>query len=86
MTGRKGPGVAEFVLGEAKEVYVLRDAAGREVTSDRSRGVSTLLYDNPAELLIQGGYCRDAEDCASFVGVCSCCHQYSWAFIFQRAN
>ena len=31
MTGLKGPGMAEFVLGEAKEVYVLRDAAGTEV-------------------------------------------------------
>ena len=86
VTGRKGPGVAEFVLGEAKEVYILRDAASREVSSDRSRGVSTLVYDIPVELLIQGGYCRDADDCASFVGVCSCCHHYSWDVTFQRTN
>ncbi len=86
VTGRKGPGVAEFVLGEAKEVYVLRDAAGREVISDRSGTVSTLVYDIPVELLIQGGYCRDAEDCANFVAPCSCCHHYSWDVTFQRAN
>ena len=85
VTGRKGPGMAEFVLGEAKEVYVLRDAAGREVTSDRSRGVSTMVYDIPVELLIQGGYCRDAQDCANFVAPCSCCHHYSWDVTFQRA-
>ena len=84
LTGLKGPGMAEFVLGEAKEVYVLRDAAGREVTSDRSRGVSTMVYDIPAELLIHGGYCRDAQDCANFVAPCSCCHHYSWDVTFQR--
>ena len=85
VTGLKGPGMAEFVLGEAKQVYVLRDAAGTEVTSDRSRGVSTMVYDIPAELLIQGGYCRDAQDCANFVAPCSCCHHYSWDVTFQRA-
>ena len=77
--------MAEFVLGEAREVYVLRDAAGTEVTSDRSRGVSTMVYDIPAELLIHGGYCRDAQDCANFVAPCSCCHHYSWDVTFQRA-
>jgi uncharacterized protein YraI len=84
VTGLKGPGMAELVLGEAKEVYVLRDAAGREVTSDRSRGVSTMVYDIPVELLIQGGYCRDAQDCANFVAPCSCCYHYSWDVTFQR--
>jgi hypothetical protein len=86
VTGLKGPGMAEFVLGEAKEVYVLRDATGREVTSDRSRGVSTMVYDIPVELLIQGGYCRDAQDCANFVAPCSCCHHYSWDVTFQRTD
>jgi hypothetical protein len=85
VTGLKGPGMAELVLGEAKEVYVLRDAAGSEVTSDRSRGVSTMVYDIPVELLIHGGYCRDAQDCANFVAPCSCCHHYSWDVTFQRA-
>jgi hypothetical protein len=86
VTGLKGPGMAEFVLGEAKEVYVLRDAAGTEVTSDRSRGVSTMVYDIPVELLIHGGYCRDAQDCANFVAPCSCCHHYSWDVTFQRTD
>jgi hypothetical protein len=86
VTGRKGPGMAEFVLGEAKEVYVLRDAAGREVTSDHSHGVSTMVYDIPVELLIQSGYCRDAQDCTSFVAACSCCHHYSWDVTFQRVS
>ena len=84
VTGLKGPGMAEFVLGEAKEVYVLRDAAGSEVTSDRSRGVSTMVYDIPVESLIHGGYCRDAQDCANYVAPCSCCHHYSWDVTFQR--
>jgi uncharacterized protein YraI len=86
VTGLKGPGMAEFVLGEAKEVYVLRDAAGKEVTSDRSRGVSTMVYDIPVELLIHGGYCRDAQDCANYIAPCSCCHHYSWDVTFQRAD
>jgi len=85
VTGGKGPGLAEFVLGEAKEVYILRDADGREVTSDRSRGVTTMVYDMPVELLINGGYCKDATDCASFVAQCGCCHHYSWDVTFQRA-
>ena len=86
VTGRKGPGIAEFVLGEAKEVYVLRDVDGREVTSEHSQGVSTMVYDIPVELLIKGGYCRDAQDCANFVAPCSCCHHYSWDVTFQRTH
>jgi hypothetical protein len=44
-----------------------------------------MVYDIPVELLIHGGYCRDAQDCANFVAPCSCCHHYSWDVIFRRS-
>lgn len=83
VTGSKGPGIAEFDLREAKEVYVIRDEAGREVSSDHAY-VTTMVYDIPVQSLIEGGYCKDSADCALFVQQCSCCHHYSWDVVFRR--
>ena len=33
VTGSRGPGALQLVLGEAKEIYVIRDQGGREVTT-----------------------------------------------------
>lgn len=85
VTGVKAPGAVEFVLGSGQAVYIPRDADGRAVTSDVAEGLST----NPAgiaiETLIGGGFCRDAVDCAHFVGQNGCYGHYSWDVTFQRS-
>ena len=37
----KGDGTAEFILGRGQDVKVVRDADGRDVTSDVARGMVT---------------------------------------------
>jgi uncharacterized protein YraI len=85
VTGSKGPGEAEFVLGLGQDAYVIRDIDGRQVTSDVARGMST----NPAaisyDVLMGGGFCRDAADCAHFVSQNGCYGHYSWTVTFRRA-
>ena len=85
VTGHKPErgGAAELVLGEAKEVYIIRDVDGREVSSDRA-WVSTIPRDIPQEALIAAGYCTNADDCAQHQLV-GCAHHYSWDVTFQRS-
>jgi hypothetical protein len=73
------------VLGEAKEIYVIRDQGGREVTSDRVY-VSTIPSGIPDDQLIAGGYCADAASCAAFKDGFDYAHHYSWDVVFQRTN
>jgi hypothetical protein len=80
----KGDGKSEFVLGEGQDVRVIRDADGREVTSEVARGMSTrpaaISYDD----LRAGQYCTDDASCASFVGTAGCWGHFSWTVTFQR--
>ncbi len=85
VTGSKAPGAVQLVLGEAKEVYVVRDEAGRDITSDRVF-VSTIPRDIPDDQLIAAGFCANASDCAVFKDAFSCAHHYSWDVVFQRTN
>lgn len=84
VSGNKGPGAAQFVLGEAKEVYVVRDVNGQDVTSDRAF-VSTIPRDIPNDQLIAAGYCKDEASCAELKNGYACAHHYSWDVVFQRS-
>jgi hypothetical protein len=85
VTGSKGPGIAEYVLGGGQDIYVLRDADGRNVTSDVARGMSTNPNGIPTETLVGAGYCRDEADCAHFRNQWGCNGHYSWDVTFRRA-
>jgi hypothetical protein len=84
VSGEKGPGVAEFVLGGGQEVKVVRDADGREATSDVAYGLTTKPWEIPYEYLIAGRFCTDDASCKSFVDAPGCYGHYSWTVTFQR--
>jgi hypothetical protein len=85
VTGSKGPGMAEFVLGGGQDVYVVRDVDGRPVTSDYARGMSTDPRAIPYETLMGAGFCNSTADCDHFVSQRGCKGHYSWDVVFQRA-
>ena len=85
VSGSKGPGIAEYVLGGGQDLYIVRDADGRDVSSDTARGMSTNPNGIPTEVLIGGGYCKDAPDCDHFRQQWGCNGHYSWDVTFRRA-
>ncbi len=84
ITGDKGPGRTEFVLGGGQEVKVEKDAGGREATSDVAYGMTTHPAEIPIETLIGARYCADAESCPAFQAAPGCWGHYSWTVTFQR--
>ncbi len=80
----KGDGTAEFILGRGQDVKVVRDADGRDVTSEVARGMVTTPGDIPYETLIGGQYCTDDASCKLFVDAPGCWGHYSWTVTFQR--
>jgi uncharacterized protein YraI len=80
----KGDGQVEFVLGEGQGVKVIRDADGREVTSDVVDGMTTHSPKIALEDLIAARYCRDAESCAKFNFSAGCWGHHSWTVTFKR--
>lgn len=84
VTGSKGSGMAEFILGGGQDVFIIRDVDGRQVTSDYARGMSTQPEGISQDQLIAAGYCTDAASCAYHVTQ-SCRGHYSWDATFRRA-
>ena len=80
-----GDGTVEFILGRGQDVQVVRDADGREVTSEVASGMVTQPADIPYELLIAGQYCWDDASCKAFVDAPGCWGHYSWTVVFQRS-
>lgn len=80
----KGDGQVEFVLGRGQGVKVIRDADGREVTSETVDGLSTEPANIPYETLIGARYCDDEADCKAFVDLPGCWGHYSWTVTFKR--
>ncbi|HXF63383.1 MAG TPA: hypothetical protein VNK95_17270, partial [Caldilineaceae bacterium] len=81
----KGDGVIEFDLYGAGEGFrVIRDADGREATSDNADGFTTRSIDIPENLLIEAGYCSNHEDCQIFYSSYGCHGHHSWEATFQR--
>ncbi len=81
----KGDGVAEFVLGGGQALKVIRDADGREVSSEEVYNLSTKPWEIPYETLIGGHFCTDEASCKSFVDHTGCYGHYSWTVTFQRS-
>jgi uncharacterized protein YraI len=83
-TQGKGEGQVEFVLGRGQGVKVLRDADGREVSSETVDGLTTEPANIPYETLIGARYCDDEADCKAFVDLPGCWGHYSWTVTFKR--
>lgn len=85
----KGDGVAEFVLWSGQDVKVIRDADGREVTSEVARGMTTRTPEIPFADLIAGQFCTDDESCSKFATPSDqapgCWGHFSWTVTFQRS-
>ncbi|MEZ4675625.1 MAG: SH3 domain-containing protein [Caldilineaceae bacterium] len=81
----KGDGISEFVLGGGQALKVIRDADGRDVSSEEVYGLSTKPWEIPFETLIGGRFCTDDASCQSFVDATGCYGHYSWTVTFQRA-
>jgi len=80
----KGDGAVEFVLGGGQALKVIRDADGREVSSEEVYNLSTKPWEIPYETLIGGRFCTDEASCKSFVDQTGCYGHYSWTVTFQR--
>lgn len=81
----KGDGRVEFVLGDGQDVTVIRDADGREVSSDVARNLTTKPYAIDFPDLIQAGFCTDDASCQkNVVDVYACGGHYSWTAKFKK--
>jgi len=85
VTGSKGPGMAEWILGDGDGLRVVRDADGRPVSSDAAEGLVT----DPARIsdaqFIAAGYCSDAASCQALRDSNACHGHYSWDVTFRRS-
>ena len=81
----KGEGEVEYVLGSGEDVKVIRDADGRDVTSDVAANNTTRTDQIPFDQLIQARYCQDEASCQAFVNTYGCWGHFSWTVKFQRA-
>jgi hypothetical protein len=86
VSGDKGPGKLDFDLWwPGIDVVVVRDADGRQVTSDVAREIKVDITAIPDDVLIGAGYCADSASCAHIKEECGCCHHISWEATFQRS-
>jgi len=84
VSGDKGPGKLEFALWfPGIDVVVVRDADGRQVTSDVARDLKVDTGAMSEEDLTGAGYCT--AGCAPFRLSNGCTGHYSWEATFQRA-
>jgi uncharacterized protein YraI len=81
----KGDGIIEYDLhGSGEGFRVIRDADGRDATSDPAEGFTTRSIDIPQETLIAGGYCTNDTDCKIFYDSYGCHGHHSWEATFKR--
>jgi uncharacterized protein YraI len=81
----KGDGIIEYDLhGSGEGFRVIRDADGRDATSDPAEGFTTRSIDIPQETLIAGGYCTNDADCKIFYDSYGCHGHHSWEATFKR--
>jgi hypothetical protein len=90
MSGRKGPGKAEFDLwANTMAITVKRDAAtGQPYTSEASPPCSSFIVTIPNEQLAQAGYCANEAECQLLRerDPWHCGAHYSWEVIFQKTR
>lgn len=85
VTGEKGPGIAQYDVNvDGDDIVVARDVDGRDVSSDLAKGLTAKTYNISHADLMQGGFCRDAAGCDSFIATNGCFGHFSWTVTFQR--
>lgn len=85
VTGEKGPGLAQYDVNvDGDDIVVARDVDGRDVSSDLAKGLTAKTYNISHADLLQGGFCRDAAGCDSFIATNGCFGHFSWTVTFQR--
>ncbi len=84
VTGSKGPGMAEWVLGGGDGIRVIRDVDGREVVSETIEGMVTDPRNISDGDFTAAGYCSDAASCQKLRDGMACYAHYSWDVSFQR--
>jgi len=85
VTGEKGPGLAQYDINvDGDDIVVARDVDGRDVSSDLAKGLTAKTYNISHADLMQGGFCRDAASCDSFIATNGCFGHFSWTVTFQR--
>lgn len=84
VTGSKGPGMAEWILGDGDGLRVIRDADGRNVVSESAEGMVTDPARIPDQQLIAAGFCTDGASCNALRATNACRGHYSWDVTFQR--
>ncbi len=84
VSGSKGPGVAEWILGGGDDLIVLRDIDGRQASSERGANLVTDVGRIADDHLIASGYCSDAGSCAGLRAANACYGHFSWDVTFQR--
>ena len=84
VTGGKGPGIAEWVLGGGDGIRVIRDADGRDVVSETVEGMVTDPRNISDGEFIAAGFCSDASSCQKLRDGLACWGHYSWDVSFQR--
>jgi len=84
VTGDKGPGTTQLILGGGDDVQVVRDVDGREVTSEVARGLTTDPRVISDEHFISAGYCTDHASCEALRSTLACFAHYSWDVVFRR--
>ena len=87
VTGKKGPGKADFPMYGSYRVKVVRDTSGRGYSSERTRTLDS--YRPTLDDLIAGGYCLDktVAECAELRDIGPgqlCWGHYSYEVVFQR--
>ncbi|NOZ51497.1 MAG: SH3 domain-containing protein, partial [Chloroflexi bacterium] len=86
VTGSKGTGMAEWILGDGDGLRVLRDVDGSSVVSESAKGMVT----DPARIsdaqFIAAGFCADAAGCQALRDTNACHGHYSWDVTFQRTH
>lgn len=84
VTGSKGPGMAEWILGDGDGLRVVRAADGSPVVSQTAEGLVTDPHRISDEAFIAAGYCSDAASCQALRDGNACHGHYSWDVTFQR--
>ncbi len=84
VTGTKGPGIAEWVLGAGDGLRVIRDVDGREVVSETIEGMVTDPRGISDADFMASGFCTDAAGCQLLRDKLACYGHYSWDVSFQR--
>jgi len=87
VTGKKGPGKADFPMYGSYRVKVVRDTLGRECSSEQTRTLDS--FRPTLDDLIAGGYCFDktVAECAELRELGPgylCWGHYSYEVVFQR--